>query len=255
MTCLARTSNTGDALPLAQEAGHRDPARGERAERGGGAHHGHRVPGVVHLRVPVLDRAGERVRPQARGLAQRLLAGQVPVVLQSTGGARGIGHGVVDRDAGADVGTLPDPVLQRIQERHRLHQVRGDAVEQQPALVQRLPDQPEVEHLQVPEPAVHQLARPARRAARPVAGFDDGRGQAARHRVERAARPDDATSHDQDIQLAFGHLRDRVFARRRGHCSYHDTSDISCHLPSRGCRYQLTSTQSRVRWTAFFQPA
>jgi len=221
----ARTWNwPRDALSLAQEIGHPDPAGGERAERGGRAHHRHRVPGVVHLRVHVLDGAGERVGPQARGLAQRALAGQVTVVLEPLGGAGGIGHAVVEQHAGPDVGPLPDPVLQRVQELHRPHQVRRDDVQQQPAFMQRLTDQPEVEHLEITQPAVHQLARPARRTAGPVAGLDDSRREATRHRVERAARPDDATSHDQDIQLAFGHLGDRVRARRRGQCSYHDTS-------------------------------
>ena len=151
----------GDPLPLAQEAGYLGPVRRERAERRRRPHHGHGEPGVVHLGVPVLDGAGERVLAQARGLAQRLPAGQVPVVAQPVRGARGIGHRVVERHPGPRVAALPHPVLQRVEERHRLHQVRRDPVEQQAALPQRLPDQAEVEHLQVAEAAVDQLARPA----------------------------------------------------------------------------------------------
>ena len=93
MTCLARTSKTRPVSrsvtlapvtrsPCAQEAVTWTLLAASAPNVGGGAHHGHRVPGVVHLRVPVLDRAGERVRAQARGLAQRLLPGQVAVVLE-----------------------------------------------------------------------------------------------------------------------------------------------------------------------------
>ncbi len=44
-------------LALPQEAGDLDPVGGERAEPGGGPHHGQRVPGVIHLGVPVLHGA------------------------------------------------------------------------------------------------------------------------------------------------------------------------------------------------------
>ena len=169
MTCLARTSKTRPVsrsvtlAPVTRSPARRKPftltllaasAPNWAAVRTSGQG----VPGVVHLRVPVLDRAGERIRAQARRLAQRLLAGQVAVVLEPLGGAGGVGHRVVERDPGADVGPLPHPMLQRVQERDRPHQVRGDAVKQQPALAQRLVDQPEVEHLQVAQAAVDQLA-------------------------------------------------------------------------------------------------
>ena len=87
-------------------------------------------------------------------------------------------HRVVQRHAGARVEPLPAAVLQRVQERHRLHQVRRQALEQQSALLERLPDQREVQHLQIAQAAVDQLARPARRAGRPVAGLDECRSTA-----------------------------------------------------------------------------
>ena len=54
-------------------------------------------------------------------------------------------HRVVEQHAAADVEPLPDPVLQRVEERHRPGQVRAQPVEDQRALAQRLADQPEVE--------------------------------------------------------------------------------------------------------------
>ena len=89
-------------------------------------------------------------------------------------------------DAGVE--PLPAAVLQRVDERHRLDQVRGELLDEQPAFLQRLGDQPEVEHLQVAQAAVDQLARAARRAGGEVAGLDQPDGQAAGRGVERGAR-------------------------------------------------------------------
>jgi hypothetical protein len=107
-------------------------------------------------------------------------------------------------------------VLQRVQELHRPDQVRGDPVEHQAAFGQGLPDQPEVEHLQVPQAAVDELARPARGAAGPVAALDDRRGQAAGDGIESGTSPDHASAHDQDVQYSLGHLGDRVLPCGRG---------------------------------------
>ena len=69
---------------------------------------------------------------------------------------------VVEHQPGADVRALP--VLgQRQQERHRRDQVRRQHVEQQPALAQRLADEPEVLLLEVAQAAVDELARPRAR--------------------------------------------------------------------------------------------
>ena len=63
-------------------------------------------------------------------------------------------------------GPLPHPVPEREHELHRPHQVRRQARQQQPPFAQGLAHQPEVEHLEVAQAAVDQLARPARRAER-----------------------------------------------------------------------------------------
>ena len=216
----------GDPLALPEEAGDLGMAGGECAVGDGGAHHGQRVPGVVHLRVRVQDRTGEGVAAQSRRFAQRLLAGQVPVMFQPTGRAGRDRHRVVQRDAAAHVGAFPVFFLQRVKELHRVHEMRGDQVEQQAALVQGLADQTEVEHLQVAQTAVDQLARPARCAARPVARFDDRRGEPAGHGVERGARPDHPAAHYEDVDLIPGHLVDHAFPVCRGQFRRHQISAL-----------------------------
>jgi hypothetical protein len=109
---------------------------------------------------------------QRRRLAQRLARDRWPVPRDAAARAAEQAHRVVERDAGADVRALPAAVLQRVEERHRADQVRGEALQQQRALAQGLGDQPEVEHLEVAQPAVHELAAAAARAAGPVAGLD-----------------------------------------------------------------------------------
>jgi hypothetical protein len=95
-------------------------------------------------------------------------------------------------------------VLQRIQELHRPHQVRRDPLDQQSALAQRLLHQREVEHLQVAQTPVDQLARPARRTAGEIAHLDQAGGQAAGHGVEGRTGADHPASDDHDIQFRGG---------------------------------------------------
>ena len=191
----------GDPLALAQEADHSRPVGHQRAVGRGGAYDGGGVPGVVDLRVVVLDGADQRVLAQRRRLPQRRGPGQVPVARQAAGVAGRDAEGVVERDAGAGVQPLPAAVLERVEERHRAHQVRREALGQQAALAQRLPDQAEVEHLQVAQPAVHQLAGPAGRAGRPVPALEQADGQPAGRGVQRHAGTDDAAADHDDIEL------------------------------------------------------
>jgi hypothetical protein len=71
----------------------------------------------------------------------------------------GAAEGVVQEQTGTDVGTLPDPSRERVQERHRLDEVRGQPSEHELPFPQRLPDQGKVQLLEVAEPAVEELAR------------------------------------------------------------------------------------------------
>ncbi|MGX1511710.1 hypothetical protein RKD44_002998 [Streptomyces collinus] len=158
--------------------------------------------------VVVLQRADQRVLLQGGRYAQGVTAAQVPVQRQAAPVTAGHGHGVVERDAGARVQPLPALVLERVQERHRLHQVRRQPFEQQPALLQRLPHEHEVEHLQIAQPAMDQLAGPAGGARGPVPRLDQADGQAARHGVERGARTDHTGAHHQYVEFALGHGRE-----------------------------------------------
>jgi len=83
-------------------------------------------------------------------------------------------------------------VDQRVDERHRLDQVRRELLDQQPALLQRLRHQAEVEHLQVAQAAVDELAGAAGGPGGEVAGLDEADAQPAGGRVERAPGADDA---------------------------------------------------------------
>ena len=118
--------------------------------------------------------------------------------------AAGDGHGVVEGNARADVWPLEERLGQRIEERHRAGEVRRQLRQEQPAFLQRLFDQPEVQHLQVPEPAVDELGGAGRGARRPVVGLHDADAQPPRDSVERRAAADDSAADDEDVELLAG---------------------------------------------------
>jgi hypothetical protein len=64
---------------------------------------------------------------------------------------------VVEKHAGPDVDSLPDPMSEGVQERHRLHEVGAYVVEHEIPLCESLAHQAEVELLQVPEATVEEL--------------------------------------------------------------------------------------------------
>ncbi len=196
-----------------QKLGHLAPAGRECAVGDRRSHERRGEPSVVDLGVPVLHRAGQAVRAKGGRLGQCRTPGQVPMARQALPLARGGGQSVVDQDASAHIRSLPHPVRERVEERHRLDEVRRDPVEQQASLLQRLADQPEVEHLQVPQPAVDELARAARRAAGPVLSLDDRRPQAPSRRIHRGAGPDDTSSDNQHVQLGRSEAGQRVSSR------------------------------------------
>ena len=70
--------------------------------------------------------------------------------------------------------------------------------------------QPELQLLQVTQPAVDQLAGTAARAGRPVARFQQRCRQPAGSSIQRAAGADDAPADDDDVErLAFEALESR----------------------------------------------
>ena len=90
---------------------------------------------------------------------------------------------------------------ERVEERHRPDQVRREPGEQQAALLEGLPDQAEVEHLEVAQPAVDELAAPAAGAAGQVALLDQAGRQAAGHGVEGDPGADHSPADDEDVEL------------------------------------------------------
>ena len=194
-----------DPLALAEEAGDLDPGGDVRAVARRGAGDGHHEPGVVDLAVVVADRTGDRLRREVRRDPGDAPAGQVPVLGHAHVVLPGHRHGVVQREPGADVGALPHLVGQRVEERHRPDQVRREPGQQQAALLEGLPDQAEVEHLEVAQPAVDELAAAAAGAAGQVALLDQPGRQAAGHGVEGHPGADHSPADDQDVELLGGH--------------------------------------------------
>jgi hypothetical protein len=203
-----------DPLALLEQPDDPRPRRHVRAVGRGRAGDEHRVARVVHLRVVVLQCAHQRVLLQRGDDAPGPAAGEVAVVRDAPGPARQQTEGVVERDSRAGVEPLPAAALQRVDEGHRLDQVRRELLDEQPALLQRLGHEPEVEHLEVAQAAVDEFARPARRAGREVAGLDQPDGQTAGGGVERGTRADDTAADDQDVELTAGFRRRRQCIQR-----------------------------------------
>ena len=205
-----------DALSLAQEAGHLDPRGEVGAVLGGGARGGRHQPGVVDLAVVVADRSGDRLGLEVGRDPGDLAAEEVAVLGHAHVVLAGHRHAVVQHQTGTDIGALPEPVRQRVEERHRSDEVRREPGEQEPALLQGLTDETEVEHLEVAQPPVDELGRARRRAAGEVALLQQARVEAAGDSVQGDARADDAATDDEDVELALaleaGHRGDRLVA-------------------------------------------
>ena len=154
------------------------------------------VPGVVDLPVVVPQPADERVAAQRRHQPQRAGPGQVLVPRHRASAA----HRVVHDQAATDVGPLDDVLGQRVEERDRLGQVRADLGEHQLAFVQRLADQPELEHLQVPQPTMEQLRGPGRGAGGNVTCFDQGNRETAGDRIQGGTGADHAAADDDHVE-------------------------------------------------------
>jgi hypothetical protein len=94
---------------------------------------------------------------------------------------------------------------ERVDERHRPDQVRSQALDQEAPFAQRFGDEPEVEHLQIAQAAVDELARPAGRSRGEVAGLHQADAESPGGRVERRPTADHAAADDQDVELLRAH--------------------------------------------------
>ncbi len=202
----------GDPIALAQQPDDTGAARDVRSVRRGRARQEHRVAGVVDLAVVVVERADQRFLLEPRHHPQRAATGQVTVVRHAARPARQQRHRVVEQHAGAGVDALPEATGQRVEERHRVHEVRCELVEQQAALAECLGDEPEVEHLEVAQAAVDQLAGATRRTGGEVAGVDESDRQSTGRGVERGTTADHAGTDDEDVERLRGHGVERCLA-------------------------------------------
>jgi hypothetical protein len=174
------------------------------------------VTGVVDLGVVVLQRTDEGVLAQRWRDGPRSPPRQVAVERHACAVARRLAHGVVQGDAGTGVEPLPAAVLQRVEERDLANQVRRQPLQVQAPLLECLGDEPEVEHLEVAQPTVHELARAAGRAGGQVTRLHQPDRQATGGGVEGRSSPDDATPDHQDVESRGGHRLECVLAGLRG---------------------------------------
>ena len=76
----------------------------------------------------------------------------------------------------------------------------GRDAQQRFPLAQIEPHEPEVQHLQVPESAVHDARGGGRRAAAEIAPLEERDPQPAQRRIPRDAAADDAAADDRDVE-------------------------------------------------------
>ena len=122
--------NADDSLAYLEERLDRDPARQVRTVEGCRAREIRDVARVIHLGVVVGDATDHRVVRERRGGAHDLRFRQVAVMRHAGRAAAGIAEHVVEQHAGADVDALDESFVERVEEAHRLHEVRGDALQQ-----------------------------------------------------------------------------------------------------------------------------
>ena len=197
---VSRTSDPHDAVGLADEPGDLRRRPHHRAVASRGTRDGEGVPGVIGLGVEVPHSTDQRIRPQPREHPQ----GGAPAEVLLPRHAGVAAHRVVQRQAGGHVRPLPPVVGQRIEERNRLDQVRGQPGRHQLPLAQRLAHQAELELLQIAQAAVEQLGRPARGSGGEVARLDQSHGQPTGGRVERRTGAGDAAADHDDVERFVG---------------------------------------------------
>ncbi|BBX10916.1 hypothetical protein MAIC_57190 [Mycolicibacterium aichiense] len=164
------------------------------------------MPGIVDLRVVILKSTHECLLVQRRRNSQRTATRQVPVQGDAGTVPGCLRHRVIQRQAGSQIDPFPRPMLERVEEFDRPHQVRRQLLQHQPTLGKRLGDQPEVEHLQIAQPSVDQFAGAAGRPGGEVARLNQAGPKAAGSGIQRGAGTDHAAADDQDVHRRLGHI-------------------------------------------------
>ena len=88
------------------------------------------------------------------------------------------------RDPGAHVGALDYGMTERPKDGHGVDEMGRQALQKEGTFPEPFVDQPEVQHLEVPEAPVDELARLARRARGPVLRLHQPNRKTTRHRVQ-----------------------------------------------------------------------
>ena len=153
---------------------------------------------IAHLRVVIARTADEAVRLQPRHLREQLVARErsadSAATCQPTTNRR------APRPTPICQRPAPRTAVNRNAQLERLDEMRRER-EQPLALAQRLVHEPELEMLEVPQPAMNQPRRSAAGAHADVAAFDEQRLDPAERRLARNRRAvDPGADHDQLVR-------------------------------------------------------
>ena len=216
----------------------------------GRAGDGDRVASIVDLGVMEADSAGDL--PRIKVGRKRL--GLVDIeALGSRHGTAITSHaaqGVVETHAGSDVRALPPP-SDGEEKRDGSHEMRGQSIEQEPALREGLMDERELALLEIAETTVCQARRARRRASCEIALLDEGDGESACCRIECSTAPDDSATDDDDVDVVVAQVGDRPSPRSGAETIIRVVHDPIV-LP-RGRRTRLDHSGSRttsMRWNS-----
>ena len=215
----------------------------DRAAIGGRAHVRKRQPTVVRPRVGVQRRGMEALGAQLRNEPQRARLADASVQLRPR-------KGRVEQDAGAHEPRPVRPVgIQREDERQSVHEMRCDDVHQRAPLLVRLAHETDVAHLEIPEAAVDQLRRCARRRGREVAALDERHVEPMRACSLSDPGADDAAADHQQVERPRSELGDGCYAIHRAFVHAFVPSAAAISTRPYGCR------KGRSSRTAVISPA
>lgn len=108
---------------------------------------------------------------------------------------------VVKKDTRGDVGTLPPAFGQREQKRQRLDQMRCQRGQRQFTFIERLTHQPELQLLEVAQPAVEHLRGAARRAGGQVPRLDQRHLEPTGGSIQSASGAHYSAADHHDVEL------------------------------------------------------
>ena len=165
---------------------------------------GEREAGVVRPGIRVQRARTQALDAEARNLLARSLRSDEPV-------QPGLGQRRVEEDPALhDPGAIGTATVEREQERQAADEVGSDHPRQQPALVVRLADEPDVTETQVAQTTVDQLGGRTRRAAAEIAGVDERHREPGARSVRRRGGADDAAADDEEVEPARRELVERL---------------------------------------------